>query len=72
MLSGSTSTQLSMRTVLCHVAYLPCPFQNVLVLQLVRIFTDVLTAWKSITLLDVFECEETFVSLAHVVCPEVN
>ena len=42
-----------------------------LVLQLVRILSDVLTAWKSVTLLDVFECEETLMSLTHVVRPEV-
>jgi hypothetical protein len=46
--------------------------EYVLVLQLVRILADVLTAWKSITLLDMFECEETLVFLAHVICPEVN
>jgi len=44
----------------------------VLVLQLVRILADVLTAWKSVTLLDVFECEETLVLLTHVISPEVN
>ena len=48
------------------------PVKNVLVLQLVRILTDVLTAWKRVTLLDMFECEETLVFLAHVICPEVN
>ena len=48
------------------------PVEYVLVLQLVRILADVLTAWKSITLLDMFECEETLVSLAHVICPKVN
>ena len=47
------------------------PVEYVLVLQQVRIFADVLTAWKSVTLLDVFECEEALVSLTHVVRPEV-
>ena len=47
------------------------PVEYVLVLQLVRILADVLTAWKSFTLLDVFECEKTLMSLTHVVRPEV-
>ena len=48
------------------------PFKYALVLQQVRILADVLTAWKSFTVLDMLECEETLVSLAHVICPEVN
>jgi hypothetical protein len=47
------------------------PVEYVLVLQQVRILADVLTAWKSITLLDMLECEEALMSLAHVICPEV-
>ena len=48
------------------------PVEYVLVLQQVRIFADVLTAWKSVTFLDMFECEEALMSLTHVVCPEVG
>ncbi len=47
------------------------PVEYVLVLQQLRIFADVLTAWKSVTFLDVLECEEALMSLTHVVCPEV-
>ena len=47
------------------------PVEYVLVLQQVRILADVLTAWKSVALLDVLECEEALVPLTHVVRPEV-
>ena len=47
------------------------PVEYVLVLQQVRILADVLTAWKSVTLLDMLECEEALMSLTHVVRPEV-
>jgi hypothetical protein len=48
------------------------PVEYVLVLQQFCILADVLTAWKDITLLDVFECEETLVSLAHLIYLKVN
>jgi len=48
------------------------PVEYVLVLQQVCILADVLTAWKSIALHDVSECEEALVPLAHVIRPEVN
>ena len=47
------------------------PVEYVLVLQQVRILADVLTAWKSVTFLDILECEEALMSLTHVICPEV-
>ena len=48
------------------------PVEYVLVLQFVGILADVLTTWKTITSLDVFESEGAFVSLTHVVRPEMN
>ena len=48
------------------------PVEYVLVLQLIRILADVLTPWKSVTSLYVFESEEALVPLTHVVCPEVD
>ena len=43
-----------------------------LVLQLVRIFSDVLTTWQLVALLYVFEIEEDLMFFAHVVRPIVD
>ena len=48
------------------------PVYDVLVLQLIRILPDVLTARKSITGLDVIESEETVVLVAHMIHSEVD
>ena len=43
-----------------------------LVLQLVRVLSNVLTSEEVFTLLDMFEVEESLVLLAHVISPKVN
>ena len=48
------------------------PVKYMLVLQLVRILSDVLTTRKCVTRLNVIEFEESVVLVAHVIYSEVD
>ena len=48
------------------------PVEYVLVLQLVRVLPNLLATFKPVTLLNMFECEQFLMSVAHVVHTEVH
>ena len=55
---------------MCSIFFVPVEYM--LVFQFVRIFPDVFAACKSITRLDVVECEEPVVFVTHVVHAKVH
>ena len=48
------------------------PVEYVLVLELVRVLPNLLATFKPVTLLNMFECEQFLMSVAHVVHAEVH